>query len=531
MITNRLSITSLIAIVGTIVFSGVGYYVLAFRGTPFMPWDIRALKTAASVVGGYDIFPTYHMQVLMLLLFLVTQLSTYVCEGERKWSLAGTNVIISMAVIVFYCVAIYGKLEATEFNYQDVYVNQGSIASFISYSRYSKVKKPKGYNEKVYDSLVDSIETKKCDTDKEVATNIIMIMNESLADFSAIDDGEVLTEEYLPFIHSLRGNDNVISGNLYMPVFGATTTNSEFEVLTGVSCAYYNSGTPYQTSISSSTESMISLLNAEAYTTEGFHPCWGANWNRDKVYDYFGFDKKQFLYGPLMIGDRTDDMLEFLRGKVTDRCNYEILQEDVENNGSKRFMFNVTMQNHGGYGALEGDWLENSFDLSRLGDFQDVERYLSLAQLSDEAFEELIQSYESVEEPTLICMFGDHMPALGDVFYEELYGASMDSLTSQELQKKYITPFVIWANYDIDEAEYDKLSANYLGALLLKTANLSLDEYSTYLLQVMEQYPVISTTGIYDKEGNFYTSIKDIEGDELIRNYEYLMYHRMMGAK
>ena len=41
--------------------------------------------------------------------------------------------------------------------------------------------------------------------------------------------------------------ENCIRGDLYMPVFGAMTCNSEFEMLTGYSMAFAPSGSvPYQ---------------------------------------------------------------------------------------------------------------------------------------------------------------------------------------------------------------------------------------------------------------------------------------------
>lgn len=55
-------------------------------------------------------------------------------------------------------------------------------------------------------------------------------------------------------------------------------------------------------------------------------------------------------------------------------------------------------------------------------------------------------------------MFGDHQPKLEDSFYELLYGKSLSSLSLKEQQKKYTVPFIMWANYDIDDRVMWKMS-------------------------------------------------------------------------
>ncbi len=69
--------------------------------------------------------------------------------------------------------------------------------------------------------------------------NIICIMNESLSDLGALGNLET-NEDYMPFIHSLT--ENTIKGYLSMPVFGAGTSNSEFEFLSGDSISFLPTG-------------------------------------------------------------------------------------------------------------------------------------------------------------------------------------------------------------------------------------------------------------------------------------------------
>ena len=67
----------------------------------------------------------------------------------------------------------------------------------------------------------------------------------------------------LPFIHSLK--KNTIKGRDYVSVFGAGTSNSEFEAMTGNSMAFFPSGcNVYQQFMHNSTFSLPSYLKAIA---------------------------------------------------------------------------------------------------------------------------------------------------------------------------------------------------------------------------------------------------------------------------
>ena len=56
-------------------------------------------------------------------------------------------------------------------------------------------------------------------------------MNESFADYTSIGKGLDLSEDCMPFIHSLT--ENTIKGSAYVSIFGGNTPNSEYEFLTG----------------------------------------------------------------------------------------------------------------------------------------------------------------------------------------------------------------------------------------------------------------------------------------------------------
>lgn len=138
--------------------------------------------------------------------------------------------------------------------------------------------------------------------------------------------------------------------------------------------------------------------------------------------------------------------------------------ETKESPNELLFSFLVTMQNHGGY-----DWedYEPTVQLDYLEHYPLAEQYLSLIQETDAAFQYLIEYFTAVDEPTMIVMFGDHLPCIEESFYEMLLGCNWDECSKLDNQKLYTTPFIIWTNYDIEERSNVEMSSNYFGSYIL----------------------------------------------------------------
>ena len=55
---------------------------------------------------------------------------------------------------------------------------------------------------------------------------------------------------------------------------------------------------------------------------------------------------------------------------------------------------------------------------SELNTYTDAREYLTLIQKADQALESLFTYFEKIDEPVIICIFGDHQPYLDEEFYE-----------------------------------------------------------------------------------------------------------------
>lgn len=518
--TMNIKISTMVTMIFTYVYSLGNYFVYTFRGQPILPWDIRAIKTAATVAGTYEFSITKWMVYAFIICALVIQFSFCFKRNEikkRNWKYIASEVAVILCALYVFIVPVYPKLWGNMWDTQYAYTEQGVIGGFFGHLQYCFVEEPDGYSNIEMEATIR--ESEKVEDSGVVAENIIVIMNESFSDFRIIND-EIISDEYMPFIDSLT--ENTIKGNLYVPVFGGSTCDSEFEVLLSASTAY-TTPTPYQTAIVSETESLVSYLKERGYFASAFHPYEARNWNRESVYAKLGFE--EFLtidvYGKLDLNSP-----EIIRWCVSDQADYEQVIQAYENhNDDKFFMFNVTMQNHGGY-ETQYDNFPKTVDLSAYGSFIQAETYLSMIKESDKAFQYLVEYFTNVEEPTVICMFGDHFPKIEDEFYSLLYGKSTSELTAEERQLMYATPMIIWTNYDIEEGYIEKISANYLSLEVLKAANIELEGYYSLLNDVYEIYPVISKNGIIDAEGNWYNTT-DLDLDEVILKQKKLQYYRV----
>jgi phosphoglycerol transferase MdoB-like AlkP superfamily enzyme len=199
---------------------------------------------------------------------------------------------------------------------------------------------------------------------------------------------------------------------------------------------------PYQQFIDQPTESMISDLNTQGYSTIGAHPYVGYGWNRRNVYSLFGFSQMKFAV------DMPD--LRKIRVYTDDESFYEYLENNIFYQNQPFFSFDVTMQNHGGYAGTFENFnpdvhMTNSNNPS-------TDNYLTLIKKSDEAFEDLINYFKKHKEPTIVVMFGDHQP--NDYVVEPMYamkGKSTSSLEGADHFERYKVPVIMWANYDIPE--------------------------------------------------------------------------------
>lgn len=536
-------------------------YIMEFRGTPFIPMDFLSITTAAGVANTYS-FKLMHTVLIGSLLFILIivlgiKTNTPKCNIiEKIISRTFTGTFFAIVVSLFYFTSIFADagIKPDFWNQTRGYRNYGFAFNFVCNTKYLYMSVPNGYNP---DDVGDFVDNTVKDNEQNIvvtenAPNIICIMNESLSDLSVLGDFTT-NEDYMPFMRSLT--ENTVKGNLYVPVIGAGTSNTEFEFLTGHSTAFLPSGSnAYMLYIKNPIASLVSTLEGQGYSSYTLHPYYSSGWNRVSVYENMGFNKFVALENIMDISLMNEyiqngnnaDYLQMLveqtypdrdkmlvRQYISDHYNYKLLIEDFENRDKNipYFSFNVTMQNHGGYTSGASNFDECISITSSDVYYNKASKYLSLVKESDNAFRELIEYFSNVKEPTVICMFGDHQPSIETQFIASLLGVNnLSNLTIEQEQQRHATPFFIWANYDIEEKYIDKLSANYLSSYVLDVAGVKLTEYNKYLLKLSETLPVIDTVGYIDNNNNYYKWSDSSEYKNILGEYEKIQYNNIFDS-
>ena len=500
----------------------VNHYVLRFRGRILFPADVTAWRTAANVADGFDYsMDAYIMQAAVLLtayLFLVL-----VCPPQRKRArIPLPFALVAWGAVLGYCFAFFctGALPALGiYTQQWVTQRNGFLLNFTVALRYSSVEKPADYSHDKVLELMEQYPALEGDPDRQ-PTNLIVIMNESFADFAVFDDFEA-SEDPTPFLHSLE--ENTVKGWMYAPVTGGGTATVEFEYLTGFSSLFQPPHTvAYQLYVEEGMPSLAAVAGSQGYETTAFHPYKSSGWNRVLAYDYLDFDRQMY----------EEDVVDpyYIRHYVSDRSDYEMIFRTTREQEGNTFFFNVTMQNHSGY-AQGWNNLERTIDLpDRLARTDSSARqYFALARESDDALRELIGYYSQQDEPTMIVFFGDHQPPLTNSFYEELYGKKLSERTTEEVLRQYAVPFFIWTNYDIQEEQDVVISPNYLGVLTAQLAGLPMTGFMNFLSQLYEELPAITPVGFVTGDGQYLArSELNEEQRRLLDIYETLNYCGMV---
>ena len=500
----------------------VNHYVLRFRGRILFPADVTAWRTAANVADGFDYsMDAYIMQAAVLLtayLFLVL-----VCPPQRKRArIPLPFALVAWGAVLGYCFAFFctGALPALGiYTQQWVTQRNGFLLNFTVALRYSSVEKPADYSHDKVLELMEQYPALEGDPDRQ-PTNLIVIMNESFADFTVFDDFEA-SEDPTPFLHSLE--ENTVKGWMYAPVTGGGTATVEFEYLTGFSSLFQPPHTvAYQLYVEEGMPSLAAVAGSKGYETTAFHPYKSSGWNRVLAYDYLDFDRQMY----------EEDVVDpyYIRHYVSDRSDYEMIFRTTREQEGDTFFFNVTMQNHSGY-AQGWNNLERTIDLpDRLARTDSSARqYFALARESDDALRELIGYYSQQDEPTMIVFFGDHQPPLTNSFYEELYGKKLSERTTEEVLRQYAVPFFIWTNYDIQEEQDVVISPNYLGVLTARLAGLPMTGFMNFLSQLYEELPAVTPVGFITGDGQYLArSELNEEQRRLLDIYETLNYCGMV---
>jgi phosphoglycerol transferase MdoB-like AlkP superfamily enzyme len=433
--------------------------VLSNRVTPFGYTDLKCIPDLLAMKNtNYFTAEQATMTVIGLGVFLLFCVVLFIkgprYGGKRRVIAAP----IAIAALMFIGIPLTTEaaqnthvVESYFSNIAQGYENYGFIYGFSSSVVSTGMSKPSGYSEETIDALETAVAENKEETvvTEESRPNIICVLLESVCDPEEINFLEV-NEDPLPTFHYLE--ENYSSGYLTVPVVGAGTANSEFEVLTGMCMQYFGTGEyPYKTILKKTDcESIASDLTPLGYATHAVHNNGGNFYSRVNAFSMMGFNtftSKELMditeYTPLGSWP-TDDILVDETIKTLDSTPD---QPD--------FTYTITVGTHGDYPTyqvIEDPQYVATGSGSEETDYQWTYYVNQLAEC-DRFISALIEELSNRDEDTIVVMFGDHLPTLG--------------LTDEDMRSGdiYKTKYITWNNMGLEKKDADLYAYQLLASV------------------------------------------------------------------
>lgn len=471
---------------------------LTLRGTPLTGSDFGMIKNAIELIPKY--FSTFSLILIAILIIalIVSLIFLYIKLSKSKINYYIALPLVACYVLMFPNITEYAlDNNIVTKNFWDIceqYSTYGFPYSFLYSVFNSGINKPDGYSKDTILNIKDTVENLSLNNNNSKLTfntldstlvnvtknesnydnnlikpNIIIVQLESFMDPLWIKDVE-FSEDPIPNFRYL--SENYSSGLLNVPTIGGGTANTEFEVITGMSMDFFVAGEfPYNTLVSKKpVPSLAYYLQDLNYDSHALHNYDATYYTRYKVYENLGFHTFTSI-------ENMDfyDLTPFQWPK--DSVLIDQVKSALTSSDTPDLIFAISVQGHGGYADYYMDDLNiRSNSASSNYNINNIDYYVNQIHEMDIFIKDLISMVESIDEPSMIVFYGDHLPSLN---------LKADKLKSNSLTA---TPYVIWDNFNLPKEDKDLQSyeisshiltkLNYPSTFLTNLFNSSLDEES-----------------------------------------------------
>ena len=433
--------------------------ILTFRVTPFTSSDLLLLKDGVNVASKYlSLLALAALVALLVLVIVVLAVLAFRIPAVKK----RPKLPYSVTAILCTFLAAWGlifvgqKTELLETKFRELsqsYKRNGFLYCFGASLIDVGISRPEEYSTEAIEGLTDEAlgDGEVFDSNRP---NIVVVQLESFFDVNRLKDIE-FSENSLPNFTQL--SKRCASGFLSVPVIGAGTVNSEFEMLTGMNIDDFGIGEyPYKTVLKEKTcESLAYNLKSYGYKAYAVHDHEGSFYERNLVYPNLGFDvfdSVEYMWPE----DYT--AMEWSKDSVLTGEIEKALSATAE----KDFVFAVAVQSHGSYPS-EPD-VEYEHHVTATSSVIEDENYLNqINYYANQIYEvdqfvgDLWNMLRKRREPTILVMYGDHCPSLD---------LTDDMLKSGTI---YDTCYFIWNNtgltFDGGDREAYEVGSEVLSAL------------------------------------------------------------------
>ena len=455
----RVLISGLWIFLGTI--NGI---LLLARVTPFGYTDLKLVKDLFAMQNNY--FNVYQEVAVIFVVIAFILFNIWVWKKGPKYQ-GNVNRILAMIILASSFIwlplvtnaAVHTNLLTEYFdNIAEGYEKYGFVYGFSTSVVDRGMGKPKNYSKETIENIESTVTTPDTiyanATDQDTP-NIIVVLLESFIDPSHVTFLEC-SEDPIPNFHNLT--KNYTTGYLEVPVVGAGTANTEFEILTGMNMKYFGTGEyPYKTILKkTSCESIASDLSDLGYGTHVVHNNTASFYSRSNAFSKMGFDtftSKELLNINELTPLGTWATDHVLLGAVNDCLNSTPDRSD--------FVYTITVQGHGTYPTEQ--IIENPEIMVSGGDTQEEnyqwEYYINQIHEVDKFIGDLVDMLSKRDEKTMLVLFGDHLPSL--------------NLTDEDMQRGsiFMTKYATWNNFELKKQDENVTAFQLLAAVTQETGN------------------------------------------------------------
>lgn len=468
--------------------------ILLFRNTPFSATDLLITRSALTLLDRY--LSLFSLILIGLALFLILSAIFYLFFRDKpkkidvKKALMQVGVTLSAFAALTAGFLFFGLTPSGEKDITTNYKECGFPYCFF-YSLFREgVQRPELYTQDAMASLSEELEEESSGVVR--TPNIVYLQLESFFDVQYLE-GVTFSEPVQPVFTDLK--KNCPSGFLGVPSLGGGTANTEFEILTGMSMNYFGLGEyPYKTVLQDHTcESIAYNLSRFGYTNHALHDYTATFYDRNLVFSHLGFD--------------TFTSLEYMQnvsfnslGWAEDMVLIRETMNAMQSTKGQDFVFNISVQGHGRYPVTPP--VQPHIRMEGLLLSQEEQNrwvyYINEMHRVDAFIGAMISALSAYNEPVVLVMYGDHLPALP---------IEAEQLSNQSL---FQSEYVIWCN---------PVYARQAGKTFLKLEDRDLEAYqlSAYVMEALDMHEGILTRfhqQFHDSK-NYQTQLEMLEYDML----------------
>lgn len=493
------------------IFNLINRYKIKYLNVFFSLNDLRLAKNLKSFLLPIIKETTVNKELIIciiLFLLLIILIKKYYLQNNPPLKFRFLPFIISAFIII---IPIYFPDQYNNFiNKSPIKLdllnpinnckNNGILFCFINDFKNLRFPIPSGYSQSKIKDIYSNLESL---TVKEGVTkpNIIVILSEALWDATKLPQVKYSQDP----IKNIRSD---IKSTLVSPVYGGSTANVEFEILTGFSNYFLNDRYPYNQLINQDMPSLFTLFKEQGYLTTAIHPFKKSMYNRPIVYKHFGLDK--------FISMEDMSSYEITGSYISDKSFTQEIINQFKSTDQPQFIFTLSMQNHTPYNANRFSNNEITFESPlKENDQSALQTYISGINLSDQSYQFLKDYLKKSEKPTIIIFYGDHLPSLNNDFgvYKKLGFDYTDET------KMHTTPIAVWNNLKTNLNIASSLSPSFLSLEILKFANIK-PKYQFSFLQSLSKTDTVLNKYLTPKFSS-----------EQLKKYELIQYDLISGKQ